>query len=65
MIDLIKVKEAAGILGVSKAQIYLLCKQKGFPSLRLGGKTKSIRIDRQELLRWIEAQHENPAIHTD
>jgi len=65
MIDLIKVKEAAEMLRVSKPQVYLLCKQDGFPSLRLGGKKKTIRIDRQGLIKWIEAQHEKPIIPTD
>ena len=65
MIDLIKVSEAAAILKVSKQQIYLLCDQKLIPHLRLGGKGKSIRIDRQELVKWIEEQHEKSKLHTD
>jgi excisionase family DNA binding protein len=62
MIDLITVTEAAKILKVSKPQVYLLCSEKRIPYLRLGGANKSIRIDRQELLNWIEAQHEKPTI---
>jgi len=65
MIDLITVKEAAAILRVSKPQVYLLCEKKLIPHLRLGGAGKGIRIDRQELIKWIEAQHEKSSIHSD
>jgi len=65
MIDLITVKEAAAILHVSKPQVYLLCKKKEIPHLRLGGAGKSIRIDRQELIKWLEAQHEKSNVHPD
>lgn len=65
MIDLLTVSEAAAILRVSKPQVYLLCEKKELPHLRLGGANKSIRIDRQELMKWLEAQHEKSNVHSD
>ncbi len=65
MIDLITVREAAAILRVSKPQVYLLCKNKQIAHIRLGGEGKSIRIDRQELMKWLEAQHEKSNVHPD
>lgn len=65
MIDLITVKEAAEILKVSKPQVYLLCDQKLIPHLRLGGVKKCIRIDRQKLIEWIEAQHEKSNVYSN
>jgi excisionase family DNA binding protein len=65
MIDLITVKEAAKILRASNPYVYALCKEKRLPHIRLGGDNKAIRIDRQELLKWIEAQHEKPIISAD
>lgn len=65
MKDLITVKEAAEILRVSNKQIYHLCEQRLLPHIRLGAANKGIRIDREELDKWIEAHHEKAEIHPD
>lgn len=48
---LLTVDEARSILKVGRNTMFQLCKQPGFPCLRLG---KQIRIPSHKLLQWID-----------
>jgi len=45
--------EAAQLIGISKPQVYLLCKREDFPSFYIG---KRLLISRNGLEEWIEQQ---------
>lgn len=48
---LITPKEAKGLLGVGTNAIYTLCKDKGFPSVYIGGR---ICINKNKLQDWAD-----------
>lgn len=47
------VRQAAEKLQISRQQMYKLCKQPGFPTIKLGG---TIRVPVNGLQKWIEEQ---------
>jgi excisionase family DNA binding protein len=53
--DLLTVKEAADLLKLSAGAVYALCKSGTLPHHRLGQGRGAIRIDRQDLLAYVEA----------
>jgi excisionase family DNA binding protein len=55
VMDLLTVKEAADLLKLSAGAVYALCKSGTLPHHRLGQGRAAIRIDRQDLLRYVEA----------
>ncbi len=62
MSNLYKVKEAADLLGVSVATIYLLCGQGRLAHVRVGvGGRGTIRIKADDLAAFIEANKAQPA----
>jgi excisionase family DNA binding protein len=52
--DLLTVKEAADLLKLSLGAVYALCKAGTLPHHRLGKGGGAIRIDRQDLLTYVE-----------
>lgn len=50
---LLSVRETAQLLGVSSKQVRRLIARGELPALQLGGKGSTIRIDRDELERWL------------
>jgi excisionase family DNA binding protein len=48
---LLRVEEAAEILGLSKTTVYVMSRGADFPTVRRG---RSVRIPLQALMRWIE-----------
>ncbi len=62
MNNLYKVKEAADLLGVSAATIYLLCGQGRLAHVRVGVAGRgTIRIKADDLAAFIEASKAQPA----
>lgn len=55
---LLRITEAATLLGLSRSTMYSLVNSGRVPIIRLGG---VVRIPRDQLLRWIEDQARNPA----
>ncbi len=53
--DLLTVKEAANLLKLSCGAVYALCKAGTLPHHRLGLGRGAVRIDRQDLLAYVEA----------
>lgn len=53
---LLKVHEAAELLGISRAKMYELLSEGSLPSIRLGGST---RIPIESLRAWIEQVADN------
>ena len=51
--ELLKVKEVSRMLRFGQAAVYELCRQKGFPNIKIGN---SIRIPRWGLDDWMRAQ---------
>jgi excisionase family DNA binding protein len=54
-LDLLTVKDAAGLLRLSTGAVYALCKSGTLPHHRLGQGRGAIRIDRLDLLHYVEA----------
>ena len=52
---LLRVGEAAQVLGISRSQCYALTAGRVLPSIRLGN---AIRIPKRDLEAWIEAKKE-------
>jgi excisionase family DNA binding protein len=50
---LLTVPDLAALLHIGKNNAYEMCHQPGFPVIRLG---KQLRIPRDALLRWLDAQ---------
>lgn len=46
-------EEVAQVLGVSRAQAYILMRSEGFPTLRIG---KRMAVPKNKLIEWIDAQ---------
>lgn len=53
--DLVTVKEAAKLLSLSLGAVYALCKAGRLPHVRLGESNGAIRIDRRDLLAYVES----------
>jgi excisionase family DNA binding protein len=51
--ELLTVREAAGLLKLSKSQVYTLCQRRVIPTIALG---RSVRIPREALDRWLSEQ---------
>jgi excisionase family DNA binding protein len=60
---LLTVNEAAQLLGVSTKQVRRLIAQGELPALQLGGPGSAMRIDRDELVRWLYSSSEGPSPH--
>jgi excisionase family DNA binding protein len=50
--DFFSVKELAALLGIGEARAYELTRRRGFPCMRLSGRT--IRISKTGFKRWSE-----------
>ncbi len=50
---MLSVPELASVLGISRAGVYELVKEKGFPSLTIGSR---ILVPRDKLVAWIDAK---------
>lgn len=50
---LLTVRDLAVLLQIGRNNAYEMCHRPGFPSFRLG---KQVRIPRDALMRWLEAQ---------
>ena len=48
---MLSVPELASVLGISRAGVYELVKEKGFPSLTIGSR---ILVPRDKLMAWID-----------
>lgn len=48
--------DIAKVLGISRANAYILMHSKGFPTLTIG---KRMIVPRDKLVAWIDAQFEN------
>ena len=55
---MLKVEDAARVLGVSRGTALSLTKQPGFPAIRVG--PKRIVIPRDKFVDWIDNQSERP-----
>lgn len=53
---LLRIEEAAALLSLSRAKLYVLISRGEIPAVRIGGST---RIDRSDLQVWI-AEHKDP-----
>ncbi len=53
--DLLTVKEAANLLKLSRGAVYALCKAGTLPHHRLGLGRGAVRIDRKDLIAYVEA----------
>src|SRR3954449_13496005 len=53
--DLLTVREAGDLMKLSAGAVYALCKAGTLPHHRLGQGRGAIRIDRQDLLTYVEA----------
>lgn len=45
-------EDVAQVLGVSRAQAYILMRSEGFPTLKIG---KKMSVPKQKLIEWIDA----------
>ncbi len=50
---LLTVRDLAALLHIGKNNAYDMCHHPGFPAIRLG---KQVRIPRDALMRWLDAQ---------
>ena len=50
---MLSVPELASVLGISRAGVYELVKEKGFPSLTIGSR---ILVPRDKLIAWIDTK---------
>ncbi len=60
-IDLLTVREVAGLLRLSEAAVYGLCKSGRLPHHRLGQGRSAIRIDRADVLAYLRGSKEGAA----
>lgn len=51
--EVLTVKETAQLLKISTDKVYELAKTPGFPAFPIG---RSIRINKEELARWVSSQ---------
>lgn len=51
--ELLKVQEAAELLGVSPGNVYNMAHIPGFPAVRIG---RTVKIKRRLLLEWLDRQ---------
>jgi excisionase family DNA binding protein len=56
---LLTVRDLAALLNIGRNNAYEMCHRPGFPAIRLG---KQVRIPRDALMRWLDAQTESPAV---
>ncbi|HHX39994.1 MAG TPA: helix-turn-helix domain-containing protein [Armatimonadetes bacterium] len=55
---LLRSEEAAKVLGVSRAQVFVLARRGGLPCVRIG---RSVRFPRKALQAWVEEKTQEPS----
>ncbi len=55
---LLRMAEAAAVLGVSRSKVYALAQRGEIPTIRMGG---SIRVPSGALAAWVESRTHQPA----
>ena len=50
---MLTMRQVQEVLGISRPKVYELAHTQGFPAIRIG---RTIRVPRQSLVTWIEAQ---------